>query len=73
MNHHYSLLIQWSEEDQLYLVTIPEFVGLIKQPCTHGKTYEEAIEMAQDCIEVCLDYFEQQSITPPVPQVLEVA
>lgn len=73
MTHHYSLLIQWSEEDQLYLVTIPEFVDLIKQPCTHGKTYEEAIKMAQDCIEVCLDYFEQQGITPPPSHMAQVA
>jgi predicted RNase H-like HicB family nuclease len=25
MNYRYGLIIQWSEEDQLYLVTIPEF------------------------------------------------
>ncbi len=73
LNHHYSILIQWSEEDQLYLVTIPEFVGLAMQPCTHGKTYEEAAMNAQDCIAVCLDYFEHQSIIPPTPKMAQVA
>lgn len=56
MNHRYSLLIQWSKADQLYLGTIPEFVGLVMQPCTSGKTYQEALENAEDCIESCLKY-----------------
>ena len=32
MNYRYSLLIQWSEEDQLYLVTLPDFAQLAMQP-----------------------------------------
>jgi antitoxin HicB len=73
MSHHYSILIQWSEEDQLYLVTVPEFVGLVMQPCTSGKTYEEAVVNAQDCIETCLDYFDQAGITPPAPTISQMA
>jgi hypothetical protein len=41
--NQYSLLIQWSEEDQLFLVTIPEFSEQVIMPCTHGKTREEAM------------------------------
>ncbi|GET37324.1 type II toxin-antitoxin system HicB family antitoxin [Microseira wollei] len=46
MNYRYSLLIQWSQEDGLYLVTLPEFASIAMQPCTYGKTYEEAIANA---------------------------
>ncbi|NJM47248.1 MAG: hypothetical protein HC860_14735 [Alkalinema sp. RU_4_3] len=46
--NQYSMLIQWSEEDQLFLITIPEFSDDLRSvvdhrvimPCTHGKTRE---------------------------------
>jgi predicted RNase H-like HicB family nuclease len=48
MSYRYSPIIQWSDEDQLYLVTIPEFSNIAIQPCTYGKTYEDAIANAQE-------------------------
>ena len=39
MNCHYSMVMQWSDEDQAFLVSLPEF-GPSSQ--THGSTYEEA-------------------------------
>ena len=44
MKSLYSILIQWSKEDQCYVVSIPEFTDYY-QPVTHGDTYEEALEM----------------------------
>lgn len=73
MSYHYSLLIQWSEEDQLYLVTIPEFSDLAMQPCTYGKTYEEAVRNAQEAIEGYLEYCQEEGISPPVPAIPDVA
>jgi predicted RNase H-like HicB family nuclease len=32
--------IQWREEDQVYIVTVPELAGCK----THGKTYVEAVK-----------------------------
>ena len=65
MNYRYSLLIQWSEEDQLYLVTLPDFARLAMQPCTHGKTYEEAIANAQEAIAGYLEYCQEEGLVPP--------
>jgi len=73
MNNRYSILIQWSETDQLYLVTISEFAELVMQPCTSGKNYQEALENAQDCIDACLESWQDSGITPPSPIVLQVA
>jgi antitoxin HicB len=73
MNHRYSILIQWSETDQLYLVTIPEFTESIMQPCTSGKTYQKALENAQDCIEACLEHWQEEGIPVPPPMILQVA
>jgi predicted RNase H-like HicB family nuclease len=44
---HYSMFIQWSDEDQAYIVTVPELPGCR----THGETYEEAVKQGQDAIE----------------------
>ena len=41
---HYSMVVQWSDEDQAYLVTLPEWEGRVFNPVTHGDTYEEAIK-----------------------------
>jgi predicted RNase H-like HicB family nuclease len=73
MTYRYSILIQWSEEDQLYLVTIPEFEGRVMQPCTSGETYELALANAQDCIEACLDYWNDVGMSLPLPVALQVA
>jgi predicted RNase H-like HicB family nuclease len=38
MEMHYSMLIAWSDEDQSYLVTFPEWAGHMNTPTTHGAT-----------------------------------
>src|SRR5438093_7862525 len=35
----YSMVIQWSDEDEAYIVSLPEFGGCK----THGATYQEAV------------------------------
>ena len=55
----YSILIQWSDEDQLFLFTIPEFNDDLRSvedhrvimPCTHGQTREAAIRNGEEVIE----------------------
>ncbi len=46
---HYTMVIQWSEEDNAYIVTVPELPGCI----THGSTYEEA--EGRDAVESWID------------------
>jgi predicted RNase H-like HicB family nuclease len=45
-HEHYSMNIQWSEEDRVFVVTVPELPGCI----THGRTYEEAVRQGQDAV-----------------------
>jgi len=47
----YSLVIEWSDEDELYIVTVPELPGYR----THGTTQIEAVAMGRDAIETWLD------------------
>jgi predicted RNase H-like HicB family nuclease len=47
----YSMLIQWSDEDNAYIVTVPELPGCK----THGDTYEEAVQQGKDAIETWVE------------------
>ena len=70
MNYRYTLLIQWSQEDGLYLVTLPEFASIAMQPCTYGKSYEEAIANAQEAIASYLEYCLEVGLVPPSPSTV---
>jgi len=48
---HYSMTVEWSDEDDAYVVTVPELPGCV----THGSTYAEAVRQAEDAIATWLD------------------
>jgi predicted RNase H-like HicB family nuclease len=61
----YSMNIQWSEEDQVYIVTVPELPGCR----THGRTYVEAVEQGEDAIESWIDANRAWGRPIPAPRV----
>ncbi len=69
----YSMMVQWSDEDQLFLITIPEFADRVVMPCTHGKTREEAIGNGEEVIEMYLEAWQAEGETIPHPRTLQVA
>ena len=69
----YSMTIEWSEEDRLFLVTVPEFSNLVEMPCTHGKNRTEAIKNGEEVIEMYLEAWKEEGITVPEPRNLQIA
>ncbi|WP_038015868.1 type II toxin-antitoxin system HicB family antitoxin [Synechococcus sp. PCC 7335] len=69
----YSMTIQWSEEDQLFLVTVPEFVGRVLMPCTYGKTREEALQNGEEVIDMYIEAWQAEGDSIPEPSVLQTA
>jgi predicted RNase H-like HicB family nuclease len=69
----YSMIVQWSDEDQLFLVTIPEFAELVVMPCTHGKTRSEAIQNGEEVIEMYLEAWQAEGESIPEPTTLQIA
>jgi predicted RNase H-like HicB family nuclease len=61
----YSMIIEWSDEDQAYVVTVPELPGCR----THGDTYEEAIKQGQDAIESWIMVAEELGRPVPAPKL----
>ena len=60
--HKYELIIFWSEDDQSYVVEIPELPGCMAD----GETYQEAIKNAQIVISEWIDT--AQRIGREIPQ-----
>ncbi|AFZ42996.1 Uncharacterized protein family UPF0150 [Halothece sp. PCC 7418] len=71
--NQYSMVIQWSEEDQLFLVTIPEFSDRVMMPCTHGKTRQEATHNGEEVIEMYLSAWKNEGQSLPEPSTLQIA
>lgn len=63
----YSILIQWSDEDQKYIVTLPEFGPYAH---THGDSYEDAIQNAQGVLELLSETYREQNRLLPQPATL---
>src|SRR5687768_4815557 len=63
---HYSMLIQWSEEDQLYLVGLPEWGDTVH---THGATYMEAAQMGTEALALLIAAAKGSGKPLPAPRL----
>src|SRR5579863_1200780 len=52
MSAHYSMVIEWSDEDHAFLVPLPEWVEQVYMPCTHGATNEEAARHGREVLDM---------------------
>lgn len=66
---HYSMIIEWSDADSAYLVTLPEWEGRVFNPITHGDTYQEAVTRGQEVLALLLTTVREEGIAPPSPRV----
>ncbi len=48
---NYAMVIEWSDEDQCFLVSIPDFPGAH----THGETRAEAVAMGEEILALLLN------------------
>ncbi|MDP9373413.1 MAG: type II toxin-antitoxin system HicB family antitoxin [Chloroflexota bacterium] len=62
----YSMLIQWSDEDRVYIVSLPEWRDLIH---THGDTYADAARMGNEVLEMPVDIAREEGGPLPEPRV----
>jgi len=63
------MLIEWSEEDQAYLVFLPEWADRVMMPATHGRTYEEAVKHGREVLEMLVNTAEKECEPLPLPKV----
>jgi predicted RNase H-like HicB family nuclease len=65
----YTIVIHWSDEDQCYVVFLPEFEDVM-QPCTHGDTYEEALKNAQEVLNLLIETILEEGKPLPEPKTV---
>ena len=74
---HYSIVIEWSEDDQAYVVFLPEwhhYNGITNgMPCTHGSTYEEAFKHGLEVLEMLVEHAQAAGEPMPAPRVYHAA
>jgi predicted RNase H-like HicB family nuclease len=58
------MLIQWSEEDQVFVVSLPEFGPYSK---THGASYVEAAKRGQEVLELLIETYREEGRPLPEP------
>jgi predicted RNase H-like HicB family nuclease len=66
MKTRYTITIQWSEEDQCYVVSLPEWGEYCH---THGDTYEEALKNAQEVLELLIESALNNNENLPKPNI----
>ncbi len=69
MSHPYSILIQWSDDDRKYIASLPEFGPYAR---THGRTYAEALEMAEEVLEMLIESYQESGKPLPIAQRIEL-
>lgn len=47
----YTMVIFWSAEDEAYLVSLPDWDGIVINPVIHGDSYDEAVRHGREVIE----------------------
>ncbi|MEH1820404.1 MAG: type II toxin-antitoxin system HicB family antitoxin [Nostoc sp.] len=63
----YTIVIQWSDEDECFVVSLPEWGEFCH---THGETYKEALKNAQEVLEMLIESFLADGEPLPEPKTL---
>ncbi len=67
MNEKYSMLIEWSEEDGVFVVSLPEWGPYAR---THGTTYEEAAAAGREVLDMLIENRKAEGGSLPKPRLL---
>ena len=62
----YSMVIEWSDDDAAFLVTLPEWEGRVFGPVSHGETYEEAVRSGKEALAALIASLQQHGEPLPV-------
>ena len=66
---HYSIVIEWSEEDKAYVVILPEWANMYAMPIADGDTYEEAAARGRNALENYIQFAKEDGKPLPQPRM----
>ena len=65
----YRIIIQWSNEDNCFLVSLPDFKEE-QQWVTHGETDREALENAVEVMDMLVEIYQEKNKALPEAETL---
>jgi antitoxin HicB len=71
--NHYSMLIEWSDADQAYVVSFPEWEATGDLAHTHGDTYTEAVKAGEEMLAFLIDARQADGEPLPAPRLFVAA
>ena len=70
---HYSIVIEWSDEDQAYVEILPEWDGRFLMPVASGASYDEALARGVNALEHMIEVASTDGEQLPAPRVFTAA
>lgn len=67
MTYKYDMLIRWSNEDEVFVVSFPDLFGP-DHLYTHGPTYEEAAKNGAEVLELIVEAMKAEGRPLPEPR-----
>lgn len=64
-DYQYTMLIQWSNEDECFVVSLPEWGEFCH---THGDSYEEAVKNGRELLDFLIESALESQEKLPLPQ-----
>ena len=64
MENRYEIIIFWSDEDRAFLADVPELPGCM----AHGASHEEALQNAQEALQLWIETAEEDGRSVPQPK-----
>lgn len=65
----YTIVIEWSDEDQAYVVILPEWADRYAMPVASDMTYEEAAARGRNALENFIRFALEDGLPLPEPRV----
>jgi predicted RNase H-like HicB family nuclease len=65
----YRIIIQWSDKDNCFLVSLPDFKDE-QQWVSHGETYQEALQNAMEVMDMLVEIYQEKGKALPVAETL---
>ncbi len=69
LNCVYNMVIEWSKEDQIFVVSLPEFGPHAR---THGVTFDEAVEHGCEAVESLIEAYQADGRPLPPDRTVKV-
>jgi len=69
-NYNYTMLIQWSDEDQCFIVSLPEWGEFCH---IHGDSYEDAVKNGKDLLNFLIESALENNEKLPIPNKFSIA